>query len=92
MATKKKAVKKKTVATITAGKTGFIVLENSSWNGEKPQYNINGCDVHSTLEKAKACCGDDGDAVLEVTLVAIHKSTTTYAKQSDFNGLKFNDR
>lgn len=93
MATKKKAVKKKkTVNTITAGATGFIVLEDYSYGATTPKYSVSGSDIHSTLDKAKACCGGDSDAVLEVTLVAIHKNITTYAKQPDFNGLKFGDR
>lgn len=86
MAKKAKKAVKKVKPTLKEGSTGFIVMSYQDWT---KTYQLNACDIHSSLEEAEACCGEDGDAVLEVTVQGIHKNVTTYVKQDDLTGLKF---
>lgn len=74
-----------------AGKSAFVVLYNNGY-GKRPNWRLEGNDLHSSLEKAQAYCGGQGDdyAVLEVTLVARYQATCRLEK-SDNIGVKFND-
>ncbi len=66
---------------------------NRTYDGYK--WNICGSDIHSSIEKARACgCADNQPvdvAVLEVAVVAQHNYVPQFVKQSKI-ALKFNDK
>lgn len=76
MAARKKKKAKRVVN--TTGKTGYIVVHNETYDVQRPSWQLNGTDIHSTLKGAQDCCGGAGEeyGILEVVLVAQHSSVT----------------